>query len=78
MATVMYVAPPGDEKVVEYIGVEFFNEQAMELDADQHQALLLKASGNPHFIVEGFEAPAQPKRRGRPPKADAADEGESA
>lgn len=69
MATVMYVAPAGDDKVVEYMGVDFFNEMPVELDSEQNQALLLKASSNPHFVVEGFEPAAEPKRRGRPPKA---------
>jgi hypothetical protein len=66
-ATATYHAPEGDNKVVEMGGVTFFDGQAVELNTDDHDHLINKLPGNPHFDIEVGEE-EEPKRRGRPPK----------
>lgn len=74
MTSITYKAPKGDEKVVTFMGVEFFDGQAVAVD---NPAVVAKARTNPHFAVEAEEGTAgevddsPPERRpGRPPKAD--------
>lgn len=69
-ATATYIAPQGDNKVVEMGGVTFFDGQAVELNSDEHAHLIAKLPGNPHFEVEVGEDDTPPEKRkpGRPPK----------
>lgn len=55
MTTVTYNAPKGDDKVVEFCGVEFYHAHPVDLEAEQHEHLLKKARTNPHFVVAGEE-----------------------
>jgi hypothetical protein len=75
-ATATYVAPPGDNKVVEMGGVTFFDGQAVELNSYDHGHLMNKLQGNQHFDVEmGEEVKDESKpKRGRPPKTEEAKE----
>jgi hypothetical protein len=69
-ATVTYVAPHGDNKVVETHGLTFFDGQSQELNTDDHEAFLKKVDGNQHFEVEwGEEEKSDKPRRGRPPNS---------
>lgn len=70
-AKVTYVAPAGDNKVVETRGVTFFDGHPQDdLNTDDHGDLIRKAQGNPHFDVElGEEQPSEKRKPGRPPKA---------
>lgn len=64
MAKVTYIAPAGDEKVVTYMGVDFYHQQPKDID---DAALIAKATGNPHFEVSG----AKPKAKAdKPEKAE--------
>lgn len=56
---VTYNAPKDDHEVVTMRGVRFFDGQAKELDADEHEHLVKKLRGNHHFHVEGHDAPAK-------------------
>jgi hypothetical protein len=76
-ATATYVAPIGDNKVVEMGGVTFFDGKSVELNSEEHPHLMSKLAGNPHFDVkmgedDGKEATPAPKKRGRPSAADRA------
>lgn len=67
MAFVTYKAPKGDDRVVTFLGVEFFDGQAVEVSVDEHAHLIHKAKVNPHFEVSD----ESPKRGpGRPPKGE--------
>lgn len=69
MASVTYKAPKGDDKVVTFMGVQFFDGQAVEVD---DAALIAKASTNKHFVVEDESKPDHAEKRGpgRPRKPD--------
>lgn len=68
-ATATYNAPEGDNKVVEMGGVTFFDSQEVELNSDDHDHMINKLQGNPHFDIEvGEEEQSEKPRRGRPPK----------
>lgn len=69
-AKVTYHAAEGEQPVVTTRGVRFFDGQSQVLNTRDHETLIRKAQGNPHFDVElGDEAADEPKRRpGRPPK----------
>lgn len=72
-ATVTYVAPPGDSKVVEMGGVTFFDGKSVEINTYDNPSLIQKLKGNPHFDMElGKEDDQPPPKRkvGRPSKAD--------
>lgn len=72
-ATATYVAPPGDNKVVEMGGVTFFDGKPVDLNTDDHGHLISKLPGNQHFDVEVGEEEASPKKKlGRPSNADKA------
>lgn len=64
--SVTYIAPPGDNKVVETRGVTFFDGQAKEIEFDDHEDLIRKSAINPHFKVDG-DIPEDKPRRGRKP-----------
>ncbi len=67
---VMYVAPKGDAEVVTFMGVKFFEGQAVTVD---DPLVLAKALKNPHFVVgDDDEADPEPEKRGpgRPRKQD--------
>lgn len=70
-ATATYIAPKGDNKVVEMGGVTFFDGQEVELNTDEHGHLINKLPGNPHFDIEVGEETERPKR-GRPSNAEKA------
>lgn len=55
--TVIYHAPPGDDRVVDMRGVTFFDGQPVEIDTEEHTALANKLRTNWHFEVSGGEAP---------------------
>jgi hypothetical protein len=69
-ATVTYVAPEGDNKVVEMAGVTFFDGVPVEINSYDHPHLISKLATNQHFDIEvGEDAPDEAKpKRGRPPK----------
>lgn len=73
-ATVTYVAPPGDNKVVEMGGVTFFDGIPVDLNSRDHTHLVNKLPGNQHFDVElGEDVQDEPRKRpGRPSNADKA------
>lgn len=74
-ATVTYVAPIGDNKVVEMGGLTFFDGQAVEINSHDHPHLVEKLQGNSHFDVVMGKEDDQPKpkaKRGRPSAADIA------
>ncbi len=50
MTNVTYNAPEGDNEVVTFMGVKFFNGQAKSLSGE-HEALIAKARNNPFFDV---------------------------
>jgi len=72
MAFVTYNAPEGDERVVTYLCVDFFDGIPVEVDADEHKRLLGKAAKNPFFTVsdtaEEVEAAVPVKNRGGRPR----------
>lgn len=69
-AKVTYIAPAGENKVVETRGQTFFDGHAVDLNTEDHGDLIRKAQGNPHFDVElGEEQPSEKRKPGRPPKA---------
>lgn len=75
-ATATYVAPPGDNKVVEMGGVTFFDGKPVELNSYDHGRLISKLGGNQYFDItigedDKKEIPAA-KKRGRPSAADRA------
>lgn len=57
--TATYRAPEGDNEVVSMRGVKFFNGQPVELNRDEHSALIGKLRGNPHFELVGADAEEQ-------------------
>lgn len=70
-AKVTYVAPEGDNKVVEMGGVTFFDGKEVELNTDDHGHMINKMQGNPHFDIElGEEEQSEKRRPGRPSKRD--------
>lgn len=75
-ATATYVAPAGDNKVVEMGGVTFFDGTPVELNSYDHGQLIQKLEGNQYFDItvgkddENAKPPA--KKRGRPSAADIA------
>lgn len=72
-ATATYIAPKGDNKVVEMGGVTFFDGQAVDLNSNDHPHLINKLPGNQHFDVEvGEDVPDEKPKRGRPSNADKA------
>jgi hypothetical protein len=76
-ATVTYVAPFGDSKVVDMGGVTFHDGKSVEINSYEHPHLMQKLPGNQHFdVVMGKEddqpVPAE-KRRGRPTNAQIAE-----
>lgn len=71
---ITYNAPKGDEKVVEYMGVELFDGHPADLsdtglDEEQLAHLIAKAKNNPFFELSD----EKPSKRGRETKADAAE-----
>jgi hypothetical protein len=69
-AKVTYNAPKGDNKVVEMGGVTFYDGQEVELNTDDHGAMISKleanqGSPNALFDIEVGEEEERPKR-GRP------------
>lgn len=58
MAQVTYIAPDKDDRVVDYMGVEFFHDQPKDVDDPR---LIAKARTNPHFRVEGDDPVAEPR-----------------
>jgi hypothetical protein len=85
-ATATYVAPFGDNKVVEMGGVTFFDGKSVDLNSTDHLDLIRNLKNNRHFDIvvsedDNKQEPAKAKR-GRPSnalvaemkaKADAAD-----
>lgn len=70
-ANATYVAPLGDSKVVEMGGVTFFDGKSVELNSEEHNGLIDKLAGNPHFdidIGEDDKKPVVQKKVGRPSK----------
>lgn len=63
MAKVTYLAPQGDDKVVTYMGHEFYHDQAVEID---DPVVIKKAQGNPHFKVQGTKAKAESSETSEP------------
>lgn len=53
--TVIYHAPPGDDRVVDMRGVTFFDGKPVEIDTEEHTALANKLRTNWHFEVIGDE-----------------------
>jgi hypothetical protein len=74
-ATATYIAPPGDNKVVEMGGVTFFDGKSVDLNDYDHPLLLSKLQNNPYFDVEIGKEDDQPPpkaKRGRTSNADIA------
>jgi hypothetical protein len=75
-ATATYVAPFGDNKVVEMGGVTFFDGNPVELNSVDHPHLMSKLANNQHFDVEVGKDDEKPvpaaKKRGRPSAKDIA------
>jgi hypothetical protein len=72
-ATVTYVAPVGDSKVVEMGGVTFFDGKSVEINSYDNPRLLEKLQGNQYFDINVSKEDNQPPpkvKRGRPSKAD--------
>ena len=71
-ATVTYVAPLGDNKVVEMGGVTFFDGKSVEINSHDHPHLFAKIQHNQHFDAvvgkDDEQVPPKPKR-GRPSAA---------
>lgn len=72
-ATVTYIAPAGDNRVVEMGGVTFFDGQPVVINDIDNAHLFAKVQINPHFDVSiGDDEPAPSKRKpGRPPSSAA-------
>lgn len=68
-AKVTYHAAEGEADAVTTRGVRFFDGHPVDLNTNDHGALIAKAKGNPHFEVEmGEEVADEPKpKRGRKP-----------
>jgi hypothetical protein len=67
-ASATYIAPAGDNKVVEMGGVTFFDGQSIDLNSDDHAHLINKLPTNQHFDIEvGEDDTPEKPRRGRPP-----------
>jgi hypothetical protein len=58
--TATYHAPDKDSEVVTTRGVRFFDGQPVELNRDEHSALIGKLRGNPHFEVAGADEAETP------------------
>lgn len=75
-ATVTYVAPIGDSKVVEMGGLTFFDGKSVEINDHDNAHLFQKLQGNQYFdFTMGKDAPetVKPKvKRGRPSNVDIA------
>lgn len=75
-ATVTYVAPLRDSKVVEMGGVTFFDGKSVEINSHEHPHLITKLQHNHHFdvVVSEDDKKAEPPKakRGRPSAADIA------
>jgi hypothetical protein len=76
-ATVTYVAPIGDNKVVEMGGLTFFDGKSQEINTYDHPGLFQRLQGNTHFdFVMGTETKDEtvkpPVKRGRPSNLDKA------
>lgn len=74
-ATVTYIAPFGDSKVVEMGGVTFFDGKSVEINSYDNPHLISKLQTNQHFDVVVGKEDDQPKpkaKRGRPSAADIA------
>lgn len=75
-ATATYVAPFGDNKVVEMGGITFFDGKSVELNSYEHPNLIEKLQGNQYFDVTVGKDDEKPvptaKKRGRPSAADIA------
>ena len=73
-ATVTYVAPLHDSKVVEMGGITFFDGKSVEINSHDNPHLIDKLQHNPHFDVtvsEDDKKAEPPKaKRGRPSAAD--------
>jgi len=73
-ATATYVAPEGDNKVVEMGGVTFFDGKSVDLNSFDHEHLISKLANNQHFDIEVGEDDGKVKRKpGRPPKVKPAE-----
>jgi ABC-type sugar transport system ATPase subunit len=76
-ATATYVAPIGDNKVVEMGGVTFFDGKATEINSHEHPHLIQKLQQNAHFDVvvseDDKKGPTLPAKRGRPSNATLAE-----
>lgn len=75
MAWLTYSAPEGDDKVVEYMGVELFHGIPVDLDDvglddEQKARIVAKAVDNPFFELSD----EKPSRRGRKAAAEGASE----
>lgn len=72
-ATVTYIAPAGDNRVVEMGGATFFDGQPVIINDIDNAHLFAKVQINPHFDVSiGDDEPAPSKRKpGRPPSSSA-------
>jgi hypothetical protein len=75
-ATVTYVAPIGDSKVVEMGGLTFFDGKSVEINDHDNPHLFQKLQGNQYFnYTLGKDAPdtvKAPVKRGRPSNFDKA------
>ena len=75
-ATVTYVAPLGDSKVVEMGGLTFFDGKSQEINDHDNPHLFSKLQGNPYFdFAMGKDQPdtvKPPVKRGRPSNVDKA------
>ena len=75
-ATVTYVAPIGESKVVEMGGTTFFDGKSVEINDHDNSHLFGKLQGNPHFnFTMGKDEPdtvKPPVKRGRPSNVDKA------
>jgi hypothetical protein len=69
-ATATYRAPEGDNKVVEFGGVTFFDGQEVELNSDDHDHMINKLQGNQHFDIDVGEDEPSKRGPGRPKKVD--------
>jgi hypothetical protein len=76
-ATVTYVAPVGDNKVVEMGGVTFFDGKSVEINSHEHPHLISRLQSNAHFDVEVSEEDDKEAvtkaKRGRPSAAAVAE-----
>lgn len=79
-ATVTYIAPEGDNKVVEMGGVTFFDGKEVEINSEDNPFFFSRATpdaptkieANQHFdVVMGEEQPHEKRKPGRPPKVTA-------